>query len=177
MPEKVTEQLQTREASVSKTKSLEREKSPPLTKEERHWFKAVKEEDVNKFASGIVEEIVQEVIAEVIGTVKVEMTMESQEVTRPVGRAQDPEVEAAVASIMISPQSETSGIPIEDIPTGITGTRINLPAVALPGTEDYGDVSPSQLSDSIKRWFREGRPVDLLVVQNIKLPHSYFSLT
>ena len=67
------------------------------------------------------------------------------------GRGKDPEVEAAVASIMLSLRSDIGGIPIEDIPTGITGTRLNLPRVAIPGgTEDFGGVSPSQLSDSVK---------------------------
>ena len=143
-----------------------REQSPPLTETERKWSEAVDRKAVNKFAVGLVQELVEEVITEIVGTIKVELETEQPTAQCPAGRAKDPEVKAAVASIMLSPRSDIGGVPIEDIPTGITGTRLNLPRVAIPGeTEDFGGVSPSQLSDLVRRWFTEGRPVNPLVVQ------------
>ena len=105
-----------------------------------------------------------------MGTIKIELEAEQsgEQSATPhvVGRTRDPEVEAAVASIILSPRSEAGGVPIESIPTGITGTRLTLPQVSLPeDTEDFGGVSPLQLSDSVKRWFTEGRPVNPHVVQ------------
>ena len=85
-----------------------------------------------------------------------------------------------MASIMLSLRSDIGGVPIEDIPTGITGTRLNLPRVAIPGeTEDFGGVSPSQLSESVRRWYLEGRPVDPLVVQGKRplTPSFHFAQT
>ena len=75
---------------------------------------------------------------------------------------------------MLSPRSVVEEIPLESIPEGITGTRLNLPQVSLPeDTEDFGGVSPSQLSDSVKRWFTEGRPVNPLVVQGGDRRHPH----
>ena len=161
-------------ASVSAAtpqKGTGREPSPPLSQLERKWSEAIDKKTANKFAVGLVQELMEEVITEVVGTIKVELDDEQPKAQRPAGRAKDPEVEAAVASIMLSPRSVVEEITPESIPTGITGTRLNLPQVSLPeDTEDFGGVSPSQLSDSVKRWFTEGRPVNPLVVQGERPP-------
>ena len=165
---KVQEQLGSEKSASSST--TVREQFPPLMETEKKWAQAVQKDAVQKIAKGIIDEVLQDVLTEVIGTIKIEMEEEVAP-NIPVGRDRDPEVDAAIASILRGPERD-----ISDIPAGITGECIRLPTVAIPGLEEMGTggVSPSQLSDSVQCWMMEGKPVDPLVVQGVKPPTPSF---
>ena len=143
-PAKVTKHLSdTASASASASVATpqaekQREPSPPLSQLEKHWDTAIDRKAAKRFAEGIVDDLLQDVITEVIGTIKVEFEAErsaeqstgSQSIASLAPeRATDPEIEAAIAAIIQSPRGQVTETAIEDIPTGITGRRLNLPSV------------------------------------------------